>query len=160
MREKLIRVYADTSVYGSVFDDEFAGPSRAFFDQVRGGRFRLILSTVVRDELEGAPDSMHILFEEMRRTGEVADVTEEAVRLHQAYLEAGILPSKWEADALHVALATVSECRLVVSWNFRHIVNFQKIPLYNGVNLAKGYGALGIHTPQEVIAYEDQDENL
>jgi hypothetical protein len=42
-----------------------------------------------------------------------------------------------------------------VSWNFKHIVNFKKIPLYNGINLTHGYAAIAIHTPQEVIADED-----
>ena len=152
-----IRVYADTSVYGGVFDEEFAEPSRTFFDQVREGRFRLILSPVVRDELDDAPESVKELFDELRRLGETVDVTEEAVRLQEAYLDARIVGSKWEADALHVAIATVWQCRLIVSWNFKHIVNFQKIPLYNGVNLASGYGVVGIHTPQEVIAHENED---
>ena len=59
------------------------------------------------------------------------------------------------ADALHVALATANRCRLIVSWNFKHIVHFDKIPLYNGVNLINGYDTLSINTPSEVIAYED-----
>ena len=53
--------------------------------------------------------------------------------------------------------ATASDCRLIVSWNFSHIVSFQKIPLYNGVNLSRGFGAIAIHSPQEVIEHEDQD---
>jgi hypothetical protein len=54
-----------------------------------------------------------------------------------------------------VALATANRCRLIVSWNFKHIVHFDKIPLYNGVNLINGYDTLSINTPSEVIAYED-----
>jgi hypothetical protein len=91
----------------------------------------------------------------MRRNAEAVDVTEEAIRLQQAYLAAGIVGRQWETDALHVALATESQCAVIVSWNFKHIVNFKKIPLYNGVNLAHGYGPIAIHTPQEVIVDED-----
>lgn len=155
-----MRVYADTSVFGGVFDDEFREPSRIFFDCVRQGRFELVISTVLRDELKEAPDQVLSLFDELRVNATSIDVTEEALRLQQAYLDAGIVTSKWEADALHVALATVSGCRVIVSWNFRHIVNFQKIPLYNGVNLVRGYGAIGIHSPQEVTGDEDEDENI
>jgi hypothetical protein len=107
--------------------------------------------------LEDAPKSVLALFEEMRRLAEAADVTEEAIRLQQAYLAAGIVGQQWETDALHVALATECRCAAIVSWNFKHIVNFKKIPLYNGVNLARGYSSIAIHTPQEVIADEDQD---
>lgn len=152
-----IRVYADTSVYGGAFDEEYAGPSRDFFDDVRSGRFTLVLSTAVRDELDGAPATVRSLFEEMRVIGEIVDVSDEAVLLQEAYLAAGIVGPKWETDALHVALATTAQVRVVVSWNFRHIVNFQKIPLYNGVNLSRGWGTVAIHTPQEVTAHEDED---
>ncbi len=50
-----------------------------------------------------------------------------------------------------------SNCHAIVSWNFRHIVHFQKIPLYNAINLANGYGSIAIHTPQEVILYEEEN---
>jgi hypothetical protein len=152
-----IRVYADTSVYGGVFDDEYAEPSRRFFDAVRAGELRLVVSPVVWDELRDAPDAVRRLFDEYRDGAEVVDVSEEAVRLQQAYLKAAILGPKWQTDALHVALATIARCRLLVSWNFKHIVSFKKIPLDNGVNLASGYEMIGVHTPQEVILDEDQD---
>jgi hypothetical protein len=43
----------------------------------------------------------------------------------------------------------------VVSWNFRHIVHFQKIPLYNAVNILKGYDQIGVFSPLEVLSYEE-----
>ncbi len=98
---------------------------------------------------------MFALFDEMRRLAAAADATEESLQLQRAYLVAGIVGPQWKTDALHVALATESQCAVIVSWNFKHIVNFKKIPLYNGVNLAHGYGSIAIHTPQEVIADED-----
>lgn len=155
--ERAIRVYADTTVYGGVFDDEFTAASRTFFEHVRRGRFHLVLSRVVRDELEEAPTDVRSFFEDIRRRCETVDVTDEAVVLQQAYLQAGVVGRNWEADALHVAVATVSGCRLLVSWNFRHIVHFDKIPVHNGVNLAQGYGSLAIHTSREVIQDEDED---
>jgi predicted nucleic acid-binding protein len=154
-RGKRIRAYADASVYGGAFDEEFDAASQEFFDGVRQGLFRLVVSTIVRDELKEAPERVFALFEEMRGLAEAADITEEAIQLQRAYLAAGIVGQQWKTDALHVALATESQCAVIVSWNFKHIVNFKKIPLYNGVNLAHGYGPIAIHTPQEVIADED-----
>jgi hypothetical protein len=154
-----IRVYADSSVYGGCFDEEFDAASREFFDSVRSGRFRLVVSAVVESELQDAPASVRELFAEIQPFAEVADVTQEAVRLQQAYLNAGIVGEKWETDALHVALATDAHCSIVASWNFKHIVNFQKIPLYNGVNLVNGYSAIAIHSPQELVGDEDEDED-
>ena len=81
-------------------------------------------------------------------------IGQEAVRLRDACLNAGVVTPKWATDAPHVALASVGRCRCIVSWNFRHIVHFDKIPLYNGVNLINGFESISINTPAEVIAYE------
>jgi predicted nucleic acid-binding protein len=150
-----LRVYADTSVYGGVFDDEFSVPSRRFFQKVRDGRFSLVISALVKDELEQAPVEVRAWFNDYRMTAETVLVSAEAVALRQAYLEAGIVTPKSIDDALHVALATVAGCALIVSWNFRHIVHFEKVPLYNAVNVLHRRASLEIRSPLEVIEDED-----
>jgi hypothetical protein len=155
MAIKAIKVYADTSVYGGVFDDLFSEASRLFFEQARAGRFHLVVSPLVRDELMKAPEHIRRFFIELTPIAEVVEITPAATQLRQAYINASIVGPKSMADALHVSLATLSDCRLIVSWNFKHIVHFQKIPLYNAINVANGYGLIGIHTPQEVINHED-----
>jgi len=157
MKGQILRVYADTSVFGGAFDEEFRGASRDFFDQVRRGRFELVTSAVVQQEVAAAPARVRNLFDAILPLTKVAAVTEETLRLQAAYLSAGILPPKWAADALHVALATTSRASLIVSWNFAHIVHFDKIFLYNEVNAREGHAAIAIHSPLEVISYEDQD---
>jgi len=59
-------------------------------------------------------------------------------------------------DAQHIAIATISRVEVLVSWNFRHIVNLPRIRGYNAVNLRGGYPLLEIRTPQEVIRYEEE----
>jgi predicted nucleic acid-binding protein len=105
-----LRVYADTSVYGGVFDEDFSEPSHRFFDRVREGRFTLVLSAVVQAELRPAPESVRLLMDEMLHVSQIAAVTEAAIVLQQAYLAAGVVTPKSADDALHVALATVSSC--------------------------------------------------
>jgi len=151
VRMAIIRVYADTSVFGGVFDEGFEAPSQAFFDQVRNGRFHLVTSALVQEEIKPAPKYVQEFFDRTLPVVEVVEVSEETLRLRDAYLEAGIVSSQWSEDALHVALATVSGCSLIVSWNFKHIVHFEKIPLYNAVNVLKGHSNVGIFSPLEVI---------
>jgi len=151
----VIRVYADTSVFGGVFDPGIDQSSQEFFEEVRQGRFQLVISNVVADELKEAPDRVRQEFESLLPVAELVAPTAEALVLQAAYLRAGIVTARWANDALHVALAVVNHCRSIVSWNFRHIVHFDKIPLYNGVNLINGYDTLSINTPAEMIAYED-----
>jgi predicted nucleic acid-binding protein len=152
----VVRAYADTSVFGGVFDHVFAEPSMEFFQEVRADRFALVTSAVVQAELEPAPEDVRQFFEGLLDVAEVTEVTATALALRDAYLEAGIVSTKYTDDALHVALASVSGCRVIVSWNFRHIVHFEKIPKYNVVNVLHGHATLGIYSPTEVIRYEDQ----
>lgn len=155
MKERIVRVYTDTSVFGGILDAEFMRPSRMFFDAVGVGRIHLVVSEVVRMEIEAgpAPAAVRALFNAMLAHAEIAPVTREALDLRDAYLEEKILPPKWSDDALHVALATVSGCQMIVSWNFKHIVHFAKIPLYNAINTLRGFGPVSIHSPLEVIGY-------
>jgi predicted nucleic acid-binding protein len=154
---KAIRVYADTSVFGGVYDKEFQQSSRTFFAQIKSGQFVLVTSAVVQSELTAAPTTVRHFFEEVLGLAEVTDITANALELRDAYLQAKIVTPKYADDALHVALATVAGCTLIVSWNFQHIVHFQKIPLYNAINVLQGYQPIAIYSPREVIHYEDEE---
>ncbi len=157
MARKQIRLYADTSVFGGVFDEEFQEPSRRFFEQVQRGRFLLVLSGIVHQELEGAPDEVKAVYDDVVPSAETIDVDGRVLQLRNAYLEARVVSQQYSDDALHVALATVSGCAAIVSWNFRHIVHFQKIPMYNAISEVNGYPAIAIYSPLEVIEHENED---
>lgn len=160
MGKRPIRVYADTSVFGGAFDEEFKNSSNSFFDAIRDKSLQLVVSDIIRREIAVAPKQVVSLFDEMLALAEVAEFTNEALRLRSAYIEAGILGSRWLDDALHVALATVNQCDMIVSWNFKHIVHYEKIPLYNAVNTLQGYDNICIYSPLEVIGYGKEDENI
>lgn len=150
-------VYVDTSVFGGAFDPEFAEASNVFFRNVREGRYFLAISPLVLVELEAAPKDVQKLLEQLEPYVTRIPIGERAYELQQAYMTAQVVGAKWEVDALHVAVATISGCRAIVSWNFKHIVNFRRIPLYNGVNQMMGYSPLAIHSPQEVIFDDDSE---
>jgi predicted nucleic acid-binding protein len=160
MKDKVMLVYVDTSVFGGAFDDEFAQASRGLFDEIRTSRFDALVSSVVLDELRDAPQQVRRFYTELGSRITVAELSQAALELVRHYIAAGIVSERWRPDALHVAMATVSGCRAIVSWNFRHIVHFEKIPLYNGVNMSQGFGPLAIHTPQEMVHYEDEDQRV
>jgi predicted nucleic acid-binding protein len=155
MSEPLIRVYADTSVYGGVFDEEFVHASQTFFQNVRKRRFRLVISEAVRDELAISPEPVRRFADDLLPISELLQVSQAALGLQQAFLKAKIVTEKSKADAFHVALATAGQCGILVSWNCRHIVHFEKVPLYNSVSVKMGYAPLKILTPLEV-AYADR----
>ena len=147
-----LRVYADTSVYGGCFDEEFKKASRAFFREVSGGRFGLVVSETVQRELAEAPEEVKQVLAGLDMGNlEFIDSSSELTQLRDAYLQAGILGGASQDDAEHIAAASVAEVDLVVSWNFKHIVHFDKIAGFGAVNLLHDYKPLRIHAPQEVV---------
>ena len=150
-----MKIYADTSIFGGVFDTEFSDPSRQFFDEVDAGRFELVTSAVVEAEIEPSPEKIQLFFAKYAEVANIASINEEALELQSSYIQSGVVGEKSLDDALHVAIATISGCDLIVSWNFKHIVHFDKIPKYNAVNVINGYGHIGIYSPLEVIQYDN-----
>src|SRR5690349_6523193 len=113
INERPPKVYTDTSVFGGMFDDEFAAPSRQFFEAVRAGKFHLVTSEIVREEIGPAPPAVRELFNELIRDASIVPLTSAALDLQEAYQQAGILSQKSDADALHVALASVANCDMI-----------------------------------------------
>jgi predicted nucleic acid-binding protein len=147
-----LRVYADTSVFGGCFDPEFRTESRKFFDEVRQGRFTVVISDVTVEELQPAPEEVRQVLATLPAEHlELVEVSDEAEALRQAYLEAGIVGGAASNDAAHIAAATVAEVDIVVSWNFKHIVHFEKIAGYEGVNTLRGFRSPRIYSPKEVV---------
>lgn len=78
----------------------------------------------------------------------------EAAELAERYVSSGIIGVSSYTDARHIATATVHHVTALVSWNFKHIVNLERIHEYNSVNVRLGYSMLEIRTPQEVISHD------
>ncbi|MFM8331133.1 MAG: type II toxin-antitoxin system VapC family toxin [Candidatus Methylumidiphilus sp.] len=152
-----MRIYADTSVFAGMFDKEFAEPTKQLFSEIDAGRFVIVTSAIVEAEIEPAPPKIRDFFSRYEAIAEIAQVTEEMLLLQQQYIKSGVVTPKSAEDALHVAIATVTQCNLIVSWNFKHIVHFDKIPKYNAVNTLNGYGQIGIYSPLEIINYDNDD---
>ena len=155
-----IRVYVDTSVFGGTQDEEFAEASLRFFEQVRKGRFLVLVSRITLDELVDAPEMVRNCLADLPdRHIEEIPVNDDVNELARAYIDAGILGSSNMADAIHVAAATMARADLILSWNFRHIVNYDRIHKYNGVNSLKGYPPIEIHSPLE-MSYDNEDQDI
>jgi hypothetical protein len=155
---KAQRVYVDTSVLGGCFDAEFGRWSNALVDDFRAGRLTLVVSELVIAEVADAPMEIRELLTGLMDLGpEIVAVSQEALTLADAYQEHGILTPKFYADGMHIAVATIAEVDLLVSWNFRHIVRYDKIRLFTAVNLERGYKPLAIYSPMEVASHDESD---
>jgi len=150
------RIYIDTSVFGGYFDEEFAEHTIPLFDRLKNNEFTLLFSSVTQDELENAPDKVKELVKSIKTDStEFLDTTDEAVDLATEYITEKVVGQTSYADCLHIALATINRADFLVSWNFKHIVNVQRIRGYNSINIKNGYRQIEIRSPREFEKYED-----
>ena len=146
------RIYTDTSVIGGCLDVKYERASRLLMHAFERGEATMVLSELTALELLSAPAAVRAV------AGRIPDahrehvaMTAEAALLADRYVEAGAIGDANRIDARHIALATVNHVSVLVSWNFRHIVNLWRIRAYNAVNLRAGYSMREIRTPREVM---------
>ncbi|SUJ00984.1 Uncharacterised protein [Sphingobacterium spiritivorum] len=150
------RLYIDTSVFGGYYDIEFAEFTIPIFERFQKGEFIMLFSNVTQDELENAPSNVRKLVQSLKvEHTEFLEINEEAVDLATAYLREKVVGKTSYADCLHIALATICKADYLISWNFKHIVNVDRIRGYNAVNIKNGYKQLEIRSPRDFIKYED-----
>jgi hypothetical protein len=151
------RIYTDTSVIGGCLDEEFAEASMRLLNTFKIGEAIIVVSDLTLLELQDAPLTVRTVLEEIPLAHrENVELTEEAATLAERYSAAGVVVATKRVDAQHIAPATINRVDVLVSWNFKHIVNLQRIQGYNSVNLRFGYPLLEIRTPQEVVRYEEE----
>lgn len=152
-----MKFYVDTSVWGGHEDEEFEKWTIPFFEQARQGKFSIVLTDLTLFELIQAPKRVRKLTETIPdQFLELTSLTEEAEILASHYITEGVLTKKFESDAQHIAMATILKVDSLVSWNFKHMVNFFRIKKYNSINLKFGYQIIDIRTPKEIV-YGNED---
>ena len=150
-----MKVYVDTSVFGGYFDEDFSEWSVKLIEQFMIGEKIAVISDITEDELKNAPEKVRTLFYNIpAEQKELVKLTNEAKELANKYIKEKVVTKKSLLDAQHIAIATLNKVDVLVSWNFKHIVNYNKIRLYNSVNLKYGYPLLEIRNPRELT-----DEN-
>jgi predicted nucleic acid-binding protein len=150
-------LYIDTSVFGGHFDDEFSEHTIPLFERIQAREFQILFLTVTQDELEKAPEKVKELVQRIHiDVTSFIEIDEEAVSLATEYISENVVGQTSFADCLHIALATIHRADFLVSWNFKHIVNIERIRGYNSVNIKNGYKQLEIRSPREFEKYDTE----
>jgi predicted nucleic acid-binding protein len=150
------RLYLDTSVFGGLFDEEFEDFTRPLFERLQNGEFTLLYSTVTQEELNSAPLMIQEAVKKIKSGNTVfLEPDSEAVELATQYINERVVGQTSFTDCLHIALATINHADYLVSWNFKHIVNIQRIRGYNSINIKNGYKELEIRSPRDFMIYEE-----
>ena len=155
------RIYLETTLFNYYFDEtKNAQPvTAAFFEAIGSEQFEGYTSIYTYGELDKAPepqrtnmlrliDKYHII---------VLDTTDEVIQLAENYIANNIIPKKKRVDALHIAIASVNELDMILSFNFKHINKIKTKTQIPAANQLSGYRSIIIAQPEEVIDYEIDD---
>lgn len=150
------RFYFDTSVFGGMFDAEFEEDTTLLFEKVTLGQMICAYSELTESELASVPNWVQQHFLNIAaKHGELIKISPEALKLAQTYIEEKVVGETSLDDYIHIAIATISKFDMLVSWNFKHIVNVYRIRGYNSVNLRLGYSTLEIRSPKDIVGNEN-----
>lgn len=152
------RIYIDTSVVGGYFDDEFSEDTIPFFEMAKNNELIVVISDLLEAELLRAPDFVKEFLATLpEQQIERIRLSPEAIELADKYIDAKVVGRTSRADCQHIAMATLCNADVLVSWNFKHIVNLEKIRGYNGINFQNGHKMIEIRTPKEILIYGNED---
>jgi predicted nucleic acid-binding protein len=150
------RFYFDTSVFGGVFDKVFEEATLQLFERVKLGRVICLFSDLTESELSEAPERVRNYFKELPKSNlEKLVVNDEILTLATKYIQEKVVGQTSFDDCIHIATATINRADILVSWNFKHIVNVYRIRGYNAINIRSNYPILEIRSPKELLEYED-----
>ena len=146
------RVYVDTSVVSGKFDHVHSWQTEPFWNAVINGEIHIVVSEVLKGELDFAPVHVREFFNQLPDSQiEQVNSNETTEQLAARYIAEGVVGQSSLNDCRHIAIATIYHADCLVSLNFRHIVNANRIYRYNGINMLLGYPVIEIRTPYEVI---------
>jgi predicted nucleic acid-binding protein len=152
MKSRKLILYLDTSVIGGYYDVEFEKETKVLFDNIQKEAFDILYSEITEKELLNAPLLVKELLDAIpANCKRKVELTNEAILLGDSYIEEKVVGGTSRDDCYHIALATVHRADVLVSWNFKHIVNVLRIRGYNSVNIKYGYSTLDIRSPKEII---------
>lgn len=150
------RIYIDTSVVGGYFDEEFCEATQGLFKRFEENEIIFVVSDLLDLELIAAPKNVRELLHRYSSDKfERIQLTEEAIKLADTYITEKVVGKTSLEDCRHIALATINRVDVLASWNFKHIVNLDRIKGYNSVNYRLGYPMIEIRSPKDLLHYED-----
>lgn len=157
---KKLKIYLDTSVISHLLAEdtpEKMADTRTLWNEIKHGKYTVIISDVTIAELsQCAEEKFNRLLAFVRQIQfETFEVDDEAKNLANQYIKNEVLRPKSYDDCLHIACSVLSCCDLLVSWNFKHLVNFKTIKGVRIVNALNNYNEIGILSPSMLIEWEE-----
>jgi len=160
---KKLKIYLDTSTVSHLDAQDTPGKMKdtlRLWNRITEGEYHVIMSDVVFDELDDCPEPkktyLAVFLQQIQY--ERVESNSDTVALASKFINFGILRQKSFDDCRHIAAALLSDCDIVVSWNFKHIVNTKTIRGTKVITAMEGYKDVIICTPTMLIEGGFEDE--
>lgn len=155
------KIYLDTSVISHLKAEDTSEKMQdtlMFWEELKQGKYAIILSDVTIEELTRCPEPKRTILFDFLNQINFAEVeeTEESVNLAENYIKYGVLSQKSLDDCRHMAIATITECDFIVSWNFKHFVNIKTINKVQAVNKLLGFREVLILPPSMILEGDEE----
>jgi predicted nucleic acid-binding protein len=150
------KIYLDTSVISHLHAPDVPEKMQdtlKLWEDIKAGVFDVYISPVFMGEINDCAEPKYSILLEYLQLISYTELqeTEEVLELAKKYLDAGILREKSFDDCQHIAYACVYDCDMLISWNFKHLVNIKTISGVKSVNALAGYKEMPIYTPTMLI---------
>jgi predicted nucleic acid-binding protein len=131
---------------------EFESATRVLFARIVANEFDVYFSEINEAELQNAPQQV----KDVKKLIPLdcyhyIEMTDEVKVLASLYISENALGKASRNDAYHIALASANRIDCLISWNFKHIVNYDKIKMFNAINMRVGYPLIDIRSPLEFL---------
>ncbi|MCL1793933.1 MAG: type II toxin-antitoxin system VapC family toxin [Oscillospiraceae bacterium] len=160
---KKLKVYLDTSVVSHLFADDTPGKmedTNKLWEDFKADKYDIYISALTAEEIQKCSEPKRTLMTD--KLGEidfqVLEETDEINNLADEYVNSGVLPKKSTDDCLHMAYAVVTNCDIIISWNFKHLVNYRTINKVKVVNTVNHYKEISIISPTMLLEGGDENE--
>jgi len=155
-----LRVYLDTSVISHLDQQdspEYMQITKKFWEELKQGKYNVYISSTVITELNKCKEPKRSRLLEYMSQIELTrvEINRQVLELAQRYVNEYIIPSRFFDDAVHIAVASINECDILVSWNFKHIVRYKTIQGVNAINKLMGYREIQLVSPLMMLEVEE-----
>ena len=156
----LPKIYLETSAINFFYADD--APDKRddtiiLFNEIRAGKWEAYTSYTVIDEINNASDETASKLLALIKEHDISVLPphDDIYTLADIYVNEGVIPPKYRDDAVHIATACLHGMDIIISWNFKHIVKRKTILMTNFINARENYRQISIHSPSEVIEYDE-----
>lgn len=160
---KKLKVYLDTSVVSYLYQEdalEKMQDTLSLWKLFKEGIYEVYVSDIVFREIDKCSEKkLNILLDYLDQIEyHEVETDSNTIELARKFIDFGILKKKSFDDCQHIAAAILAGCDIIISWNFKHIVNAKTVKGVKIITTLEGYKDLLIYPPSVLLEEGDDDE--